>query len=193
MVLVALPTSDGDEETIFVANARTGAWGKFTGWGATSMEVFGDRLFFGTDDGRIIEAEVTGSDQGSTYVSTCVPLFDPLKSPASLKTGLQARAVLRAPVAVEAKLSLQMDYAINLPSAPDDIAAGNAGAWGSGVWGESQWGAATAKTTFQDWRSVAGRGYALSVATQITSGSISAPDVELVQTDLTFDVGDVGS
>jgi hypothetical protein len=193
MVVVAHPTGGATDLAVLVANARTGAWAQYTEWDVLCLEVFGDRMFFGTNDGRIIEAEVTGSDQGATYVATCVPLFDPLKTPASLKTGMLARAVLRAPSAVEAQLSLQKDYTVSLPAAPDDISVVSEGVWGTGIWGETKWGGAADKITFQDWRSIAGSGYSLSVATQITSGSISAPDVELVQTDLTYEIGDIGS
>jgi len=57
----------------------------------------------------------------------------------------------------------------------------------------AQWGTAAVKKTFQQWASTPGAGYALSPATQITSGNISAPDVEMVQVDLTYDIGDVQS
>lgn len=193
MMLVAPPTPVGSQPIVLVANARTGAWAPFTGWNVKCLQTFGDRLFFGSDSGKIIEAEVTGSDQGSAYTSVCVPLFDPLKSPAAKKVGVQARAVLRATSQPGVKMSLQSDYTVNLPAPPDDttVAAGNV--WGAAVWGASQWGAAADKKTFQEWRSVPGSGYSLSPATQITSGSLSAPDVELVQTDLSYDVGDIGT
>jgi hypothetical protein len=193
MVLVAHPTEGASDLALFVTNARTGAWARYTEWDVLCLEVFGDRLFFGTNDGRMIEGEVTGADQGATYVATCVPLFDPLKAPASLKTGLTARSVLRAPTEVDAKLSLQVDYTVTLPPPPDDISTTTESTWGSAVWGESVWGSETSKVTYHEWRSTPGSGYALSVATQITSGSLSRPDVELVQTDLTYDVGEIGS
>lgn len=193
MMLVAPPSISGIVPEIFAANARTGAWGAFTGWNVTSMCVFNDRLFFGSDSGKIVEAEVTGADQGNSYVCTCVPLFDPLKSPAALKTGLEARAVLRATSQPNPKMSLQADYVVNLPAAPDDTTVTAANTWGTGIWGTSQWGTAANAQTFERWESTPGAGYSLSPATQITSGNISAPDVELVQTDLTYDVGDVGT
>lgn len=194
MVIVALPANAGQQEQMFIANARTGAWAKYTGWGATAVQVFGDRFFYGTDDGRIIEADVTGqSDNLQPYTATVVPLFDPLKSPASIKTGLQARAVLRAPAPVNAKLSLQSDYRVNLPPAPDDTSTPTGSLWGSAVWGTSVWGAASDLSTQHDWKSVPGSGYALSVAMQITSGALSPPNVEMVQIDMTYDEGDVGS
>lgn len=193
MVLVALHNIDGVEPQMFAANARTGKWGLFTGWEGRCIEVFGDRCFFGGPEGIVVEAESGGSDQGTPYTATSVPLFDPLKAPASLKTGLQARAVLRATSEVEAKLSLQSDYVVSLPPVPDDVVVPGTSLWGTAKWGESVWGAPPMKQTFQHWRSVSGSGYSLSVATQITSGSIVHPSVEMVQIDLTYDMGDPSS
>lgn len=193
MVLVALHAEPGEIGTMYAANARTGAWGKFTGWNGHSLVVFGDRCFFGSAEGKVIECEVTGADQGVAYTATCVPLFDSMKSPASLKTGMMARAVLRAPAPVRALLSLQKDYNIVLPTAPDDISVLAGDLWGTGIWGTSLWGTEPTKNTYKDWQPVNGSGDALSVATQITSGGTAPPAVDLVQTDLTYEMGDVGS
>ena len=193
MVIVALPTTGSKQPQMLVTNARTGAWCLFTGMDATCLAVSGDRLFFGSKNGLVGEMEVTGADQGIPYTATVVPLFDPLKSPASLKTGLLARSTVRAPSAVQVGLSLQADYDINLPAPPDDIAVTGSNVWGSGVWGTAVWGTAAAKKTYRDWQSVSGSGYALAVASQVTSGSVSPPDVEYVETELTYDVGDIGT
>lgn len=193
MVIVALPTASGQQPQMLVANARTGAWCLFTGLDATCLCLFGDRFFFGSKGGLVAEMEVTGADLGNPYTSTVIPLFDPLKSPASLKTGLMARSSVRAPSKVAVKLSLQTDYNVSLPSPPDDISVVSANAWGSGVWGSSVWGTTAQKQTFNDWQSVSGGGYAVSVASQITSGSPSPPDVEYIETELTYDMGDIVS
>jgi hypothetical protein len=193
MVLVVLPTPTSAQAQMFVANARTGAWALFTGWQGTCIALFGDRLFYGSTDGRIIECEVTGLDQDAPYTATLVPLFDPLKSPASLKTGLLARATLRAPLDVNVTLSLQNDFDVSLPTPPDATGSPTGSIWGSGIWGQSLWGATSVKQTFQNWHSISGEGYAISIAAQITSGSISAPDIEYVQTDMTFDLADIVS
>lgn len=193
MVVVALPSQATDDPMMFVANARTGGWSPFTGWDGKCLALFGDRLFYGTSDGKVIEAETTGADDGTPYTAVCVPLFDPLKSPASLKTGLMARAVLRAPSQVTPQMSLQTDFNIVLPVAPDDETTLSGSLWGTAVWGESVWGTPPTKTTFQQWQSINGAGYSLSPATQITSGSVAAPNVELVQTDLQYDIGEIGS
>lgn len=193
MVIVAPSIATGERAELFVANARTGAWAPFAGWTVKCMEVFGDRLFFGSTEGKVVEAEVTGADQGETYTAVAVPLFDPLKSPASLKSGLQSRITYRAPSELEVKLSLQKDYVISLPTPPNDIAVSNQALWGTGIWGSSVWGGESEKFTFQKWKSTPGSGYALAVAVQVTSGSIAPPDVEIVQTDLTYEQGEIGS
>jgi hypothetical protein len=193
MVVVALPTPSGSQPLMFVANARTGAWAYFTGWDTKCVVLFGDRLFFGSSDGKVVEAEATGSDQDAAYTATVVPLFDPLKSPASLKNGLLARATVRAPSDISVQLSLQSDYEVSLPAPPDDTGVSADSTWGTAVWGSSVWGSEVAKRTFRHWQSIAGTGYALSVAAQVTSGSLSQPDIELVQIDMTFDMADIVS
>lgn len=193
MVLVALHGEPGDEGQMFAANARTGAWALFTGWDGHCLHVFGDRCFYGSTDGRVIECETTGADLGETYTAVCVPLFDSMKSPASLKTGLMARVVLRAPAPVLAELSLQKDYNVVLPTAPDDISVLSGDLWGTGKWGEASWGTELEKNTYKDWKPVNGSGNSLSIATQITSGGVAPPAVDLVQTDLTYETGAVGT
>lgn len=191
MVIVAPPTDTGQQAEMLVANARTGAWCVFTGLDATCMVLFGDRFFYGSKNGVVVEMEVTGADQGAPFTATVLPLFDPLKSSAVLKTGLMARASVRAKSRVQVKCSLQADYNIKLPSPPDDTSTIVGSVWGTAKWGEGVWGGTAAKQTFRDWQSVNGSGYALAVASQITSGSSSPPDVEFVETELTYDMGDV--
>ncbi len=191
MVLVAPPTPSGLQPQMLVANARTGAWCVFTGLDVKCMVLFGDRFFYGTTEGLVIEMEVTGADQGSPFTATVIPLFDPLKSAASRKTGLMARATVRAKSRVQVKCSLQTDYNVSLPSAPDDTSTVVGSVWGTAQWGSGVWGTEAAKQTFREWQSVSGSGYALAVASQITSGSPSPPDVEFVETELTFDTSDI--
>lgn len=193
MMLIGIPSVAGLPSEVFVANTRTGAWAPFTGWDVNCLAAFDSRLFFGSTDGRIMEAEKTGSDDGTPYTSTCIPLFETLKTPASLKVGMMARAMIRAPQQVDVRLSFQRDYAINLPPVPDDITTTGSDLWGTAVWGSSKWGTAQTQQTFQQWKSMPGSGYAVAPAVQITSGNLTAPNVELVQTDMTYDLADIVS
>lgn len=191
MVLVTLPTNADNPAKMFIANAETGAWTDYTGWNGKCLQVWGERCFFGSEDGKVMEAEVTGADDGTPYTATYVPLFEDLRSPLSLKTPLMARAILRGPADPEEKLSVQSDYTVNLPSAPDAPSAVASGLWGTAVWGTDVWGAERERNVYQNWRSVSGEGYALAPSIQITSGSTAAPDVDLVRIDLTYDTADI--
>lgn len=196
MVLIALPTVDGSPEML-VANARTGAWGLYTGWDGSCLGLFQDRLFFGTPDGRVVEAEISGYDAGpssqelQSYTAVAVPLFDGLRDPSALKEAGMARAVIRAPGEVIAQLSAHADYVIDLPSPPDAAAGLTGSLWDVGTWDASTWDTQTVKITTQDWQSVSALGYALTAAVQITSGSVAPPDVELVRIDMTYQAGDI--
>lgn len=193
MVAVALPTLNNEDPMWFVANARTGAWAAFTIWDATCMEVFQDRMFFGSTMGRVIEANVTGSDEGEPYTASFVPLFDDLRSPASLKIAKMARAVLRSPIPARAKMSMQSDFDVDLPSPPAATPVLTTGEWGTGIWGTAVWGEEKTPTTVQQWQSVGGSGYALAPGVQLTSGSVVPSDVEIARVDMTYTAADIVS
>lgn len=190
MVLVAPPTID-EPPQMFAGNARTGAWAPYTGWNGTCLQLFGDRLFFGSTGGKIIEAEVTGSDNGIPYTSVCVAQFDPLKTPLNIKTSLTMRATIKAPSEVLPRLSLQSDFTVKLPPAPAPAAISDAGVWGGGVWDESLWETTEEPNVYRQWQSVGGSGCSIAPGIQITSGSLAPADVELVQVEMTYDIGDI--
>jgi hypothetical protein len=193
MVAISLPTPTGSTPTVLVANARTGAWAPYTGWNALCLQTFNNRLFFGSTSGKIIEAEVTGLDQDLPYTATCVPLFESLRSPASLKVGLLARATVLSTSNVQPQMTLQADYVVSLPPVPSAIVTQSSNAWDVAVWNQAIWDATTQKVTHQQWQSVGGEGYSLSAAAQITSGSLIPPDIDLVSIDLTYDVSDLAT
>jgi hypothetical protein len=189
MVVVALPTVSGTTAEMFVANARTGAWAKYTGWNATCLEIFRGRMFFGSLDGKIYEANVSGYDDGTPYTCNYVPLFSDLGVP-GLKTATLVRNVIRSPYPVNDQVSVQVDFTVSLPSPPDAAIISGASAWGAGIWGTSVWGGASEKQTFQALHGVTGFGYAMSPSTQITSGAIVPIDGEIVRTDILFTPGE---
>ena len=191
MVIVALPTVNEQPPTWFVANARTGAWAKYTNWNATCLEIFQGRCFFGSTDGRVVEANVTGEDEGETFTGVYVPLFDDLRTPGSRKIAEMVQAVIRAPNPITGKAFMQFDFNIDLPSAPDAPYIPGESAWGSGVWGTSVWGVSSTPTTQKKWQSVGGSGEALAPGYQLTSGSTVPLDAEIVRLDLTYELADI--
>ena len=74
LLLVGVPDQDS-RKTAFAMNAETGAWCRFKGWDVRCACVSGGRLYFGTADGRVMEAERGGQDDGMAYRGEWVPKF----------------------------------------------------------------------------------------------------------------------
>lgn len=191
MVVIAPPVSVNTSPEVYVANARTGAWARFAPWAPTCLEVFRGRLFFGSTNGRVVEANVGGTDEGSTYTGAYVPLFDDFRTSGSLKIGDIARVTIRSRAPVNERLAFQADFRPMLPPAPDApvIAVGNE--WGNAIWGESVWNAPRSSLVTAKWKSVGGSGYAISLSVQVTSGAIVPLDAELIRVDMTYQTADI--
>lgn len=193
MVLVALPTMVNELPEMFVANARTGAWASFTNWDGACLEVFQGRLFFGSKDGRIVEAYVTGADRGETFTGVYVPLFIDAGAPASSKVTLMTHAVIRCSQPAIMDVSMQFDYGIEDLVAPPATPVEGVSVWGEAKWGEAKWGGGQTKKHQAEWFSTGGIGYAFAPCLQITSGSIAPLEMDIVRLDSTFEAAEIGS
>lgn len=193
MVVVSLPTVNEQPASMLVTNARTGAWANFTGWSGTCLEIFEGRLFFGSQNGRVVEAYVTGQDEGATYTATYVPLFADFGDSGAQKIGAMARVQTRGPFKIAPQISTMENWVVNLPASPSATAIPVSNQWGVGIWGTSTWGAAQSKTWQGDWFSVGGIGYALAPCVQITSGSLIPIDAEIIAVDFSYTLAGWGS
>lgn len=171
---------------LFVANAETGAWCRFTGWQALCMEVFKGQLYFGTTNGRVQLANVGGTDEGEVYTGRIIPLFIDGGTPSSLKVGGMVRAVSRANAKVNPRLCMNYDFDESLPSAPTAITEIEASLWGQGIWGQSKWGELLPTIINQDWYSGGGMGYTFAPTYQVSSGSIGGVDDEVIRFEVSF-------
>lgn len=191
MFVISLPTVNQQPPLMYIANARTGAWADFTNWDGTCLEVFEGRMFYGSIGGKVVEAYVTGLDQGATYTATYVPLFVDLGNAEALKIPENARLVTRGAYDCNPQISMQFDYILDLPPPPAAAILADSSVWGVGIWGQSVWGATAAKKIQQQWASVGGLGYSIAPAIQITSGSIIPLDTEIIRIDGTYDITDI--
>lgn len=193
MVVIATPTTDDQLPMCLVANARTGAWARFTGWDMTCLCVFNGRMFFGSKNGRVVEAYVTGLDEGQPFTSAVVPQFIDMGASGARKVATIGRAVLRGANDVNAQISAYSDYNVRFPAAPSSAPIPTNSVWGGAVWGNSQWGGTSEKRTQMAWKSVGSQGYSMAPGAQITSGSIVPLDSELVRLELLYTGGELVS
>lgn len=193
MLVIGIPATGSQSRIAFVANTKTGAWCRFTGWDVRALTVFNNLLYFGTRDGTIVRGEATGADQGMAYSGVVIPKFNDFGM-VEEKAALHARVIARGNVSFTPQLFANADYDVEVPTPlnadPDE--AGNV--WGIGVWGTSVWGETSeTKMRQSEWQAVAAVGQALAPGLQVTSGRTTAPDVELVALHLVSETGEMMS
>ncbi|MGN6768274.1 MAG: hypothetical protein ACTHJQ_00300 [Rhizobiaceae bacterium] len=189
MMAVAPPA--GENEPMFlVSNARTGAWAPFTNWNAICMEVFEGQLYFGTPDGLVMNAMVSGTDNGVPFTGTYIPLFSDEGRPTQMKTALIARAESISVAAVKEGMFCRFDFDTSIPEAPPAAPVSVGSEWDNGVWDESLWNSNRPQSVSKQRYSVGGNGYRIAPGYQVTSGAVVPIDTRIVTVDVTYEAGD---
>ena len=190
-------------QTTGVSNLHTGAWCRYVGWDAMCFMRMRGSLFFGTQDGKIMQAESTGFDDthwdetalkytGRPYVCRLVGGWEMFQVPPNQVTWFQARAAFfsSAREPFEPQLSATVDYEFRIPPPP------NAGpdpgvleVWDQGLWDDARWdqaGAGVAPVRNTMWVSIGETGYSHAPICQVSIGQQVRPDVELISIAATF-------
>lgn len=174
----------------FAVNLETGAWSKVTGWDTRCLVLHDDAVFFGSNDGRVRQADITGSDDGALIYYAFVGQMDHLQAPGAYKTVSQARAIFRTLGEFKPVISVTTDYKTTLPNYPDAANPSAPSLWDAGLWDQAQWDAGVEYYTVQTrWISVGRSGFAHAPVILVTSGSAAAPTAELVTFDAIYQPG----
>lgn len=196
MLIVTNPVTSETSVTppqCYVANLNKGAWAKYTGWNTRCLALFQQFAYFGTNDGTVMQAEITGADDGEIYVSRLAFAFDHLGSVGAYKTAVQAKAVFRAKTEFTPQLSASSDYAIEFPAPPNASATSStSGEWDVGLWDVALWDTQSQyfNSTTQ-WVSIGVSGEIIAPQLQISNGDDITPTAELTIFHLTHVGGDV--
>ncbi|RVA36933.1 hypothetical protein EN928_24780, partial [Mesorhizobium sp. M7A.F.Ca.CA.004.10.1.1] len=166
---------------------------KFVGWATRCIELHDSRLYFGTNDGTVFEAEIAGNDNGLPIYYTYVGNPDHMKSLGGLKTVHQARPTFLSATPYSPKISFSVNYSVSLPPAPPAADGGTADLWDSGQWDVAKWDQAqpVASVGGGQWISIGKTGYVMQPQLQITGFLNQRPVTEFVQLDVTFETGGV--
>ena len=190
MLIVSQPITDTQSAQCLVANIETGAWCKFTGWDTRCMALFNNFGYFGTNDGRVMQMEVGGNDDGAVYTAFYAGGFDHLSSPGSEKVVHQFRETYLSASPFNSQASVSVDFSIEQPVAPNAIADYIIDEWDVGKWDQGQWdGGEETFSVSSRWRSIGRQGRAISPQIQITCGVTPFPRIELVNIDMTYTEG----
>lgn len=184
MAIVALPkVNSASKLRCFVVNVETGAWARFTGWDTRSLAVHNGQAYFGTSDGKVMQAEDGGDDDGTPYVCSYAGHFDHLRLPAVSKTVGLLRATFQGSRPFAPQISASVNYAQSFPSPPGAAPETSQDVWDTAVWDTAIWDSAAAQSVTTNWNSIASFGFTFSPQVQVTCGVSQRPDGVLLAID----------
>jgi hypothetical protein len=151
-------------------------------------------MFFGTTDGRILQAMRTGYDCGQPYTATLVGGWEMFQSPPQEVVWHEARAAFTTVPGqpFQPQLAACTDYVIKIPQPP--VAGPDPGVpdvWDQGLWDTAKWDQAA--TLFAPvirntmWVSIGETGFSHAPICQVTVAQQALPDVELISIAATYE------
>ncbi len=188
-MLIGLPQVNAQTtEILFVANLETGAWSRYVGFNCRSLARHAGNAFMGTDDGRVMQLEDGGSDDGAIYVCKLAGQWDHLKRRAARKSVKVSRAVFQSSRPIDPQISYSVNYAESFPSPPGAAADTSEDVWDEGLWDTARWDSTREAVVHNTrWTSTPAEGYVHAPQIQITCGQELRPDAELIQIDCVFE------
>jgi hypothetical protein len=192
-IFVTWPGGNPGNRYCAAVNAASGAWCRFVGYDATCFIRLRGDMFFGTQDGYIMQADRTGYDDGRPYTAVLVGGWEMFQSPSQTVTWRQARASFAASNGepFQPQLSATTDYVVNIPNPPPaGPDPGLADVWDQGLWDHAKWdqpsvGQPVVRNT--GWVSIGITGYSHAPIVQVTVAQQADPNVELISIAATFE------
>lgn len=175
LAIVNIPIVENSNQTQYVMNVLTGAWCSFIGWNANNFEVYNDNLYFGDNDGGVMQAFVGSSDYGTPILADMQCAYNYFDAPGRLKRMTMVQPLITAGQTISPFISVDADFQVQPQSAPVQILSGGA-VWDTATWDSSLWFGALTQTT--SWLSTQALGHALAVhltANIVTGGSAQEP------------------
>lgn len=193
-IFVTWPGGNPGDRRCGVMNNATGAWCRFTyGYDALCFVAMRDDMFFGTQDGTVMQMERTGYDDGLPFVATLVGGWEMFGAASSTNVWHQARAVFAATAGqpFEPALNATVDYQVTIPTPPPaGPDPGILEVWDEGLWDHAHWDQPTAvrppvRNTM--WKSIGKTGFAHAPIVMVTVAQQARPDVELLALAATYE------
>jgi len=184
LLMIGVPGTLG---IAYVANARTGAWCRFTGWDVRCGTVANDRLYFGTNAGKVMRGQSGGNDDGVAYTAKYVPKFTDAGSPV-VKVANHAGLTVKSAGSPNFVMTCFSDYAVGDYPVATSLVSESGDVWGTGVWGTFVWGSGAAENAYTVWKAVRASGYSLAPAVIVTANQTSLPAFEILATRLRYEV-----
>ena len=211
-IFITLPGGRPGNQYCLAMNSATGAFARGVGWDALCFLRQRANMFFGTRDGRIMQMERSGSDDGLPYVATLVGGWEMFQARSMTVHWRQARAIFTTSASEPfiPQLDATTDYIVEIPPPPQPGPdPGPADVWDEAAWGPDMGGPPPPVPTAPQrdaygqwdqparnrpanrntmWVSIGKTGFSHAPIVQVTVAQQAKPDVELVAIAATFEV-----
>jgi hypothetical protein len=185
-LFVTWPYGKPGKKLCGMVNIATGAWARFPGWDATCWIRMRGDMFFGTQDGIVMQADRTGYDDGKPYVATLVGNWEMFRTQGAAAVWRQARAsfLSSSNQPFQPQLSATVNYVINIPQPP--VAGADPGlqdVWDQGLWDQAKWdqpSVAQPAVRNTGWVSIGKTGFTHAPIVQVTVAQQVKPTVEMI-------------
>lgn len=146
-----------------VFNTSTQAWCRFRGMNALCWGLYNDKLYFGTSDGHVVQADTGSTDNGAAILSQSQQAWQMFDSPLFKRIAL-VRPIVQSNGLADFNFGLGFDYQEPSISIPDEtLPLGNALVFGATSWGAPHvWGGLG--VTDPRWHIAGGEGGAIGLS-----------------------------
>lgn len=177
MAILNVPQLETETSIQYVMNTVSGSWCRFTGMNANCWALFQERLFFGGNDGIVMEADTGGSDNGQPIAADVKGAFNDLQDP-HLKEFVMARPFIITDGDVSPGLAINVDYrdTATVDAQPATLSSG--AQWDEALWDVALW--PVEENLVADWVGIAAMvGNAVSIRLSVSAQASGTGDVIL--------------
>jgi len=184
-LMLNVPVSEGSSQVQYCMNTITGAWCRFTGIESNCWDRLGGDVYFGGDGFVGLYGEAL-NDNGENIVADVQPAYSYFGDRGSLKKFQMVRPIISSNGSPTLLAAMNVDYSLDIPSAPLNFTPSAAGVWDTGLWDAALWGGDL--SVLRDWQTVNAIG---------TSGAlrlmcaVNGLEVRFEATDYLYEVGGV--
>lgn len=168
-VIINIPENTNSRLHQYVQNTINGAWCSFgminSPWNAATFCVLGNNLYFGGST-FVALCDTGQNDNGTQIVGSGVPAFSYMKTDKQ-KQYTMVRPLLLTTGDVTPALSLNTDFAVQLPTGTPTFETTTAALWNVALWDVSYW--STGPTIQKNWQTVTGIGFSATIYLQVAS------------------------
>lgn len=165
LAVLNVPLGENSQQVQYVMNTLTGAWCQFIGWGANCFELFQDKLYFGNNEGRVIQAYAGIGDINMPVSADLQCAFNWFEEPGRTKRMTMIQPLLTMGGFLTPTLSVDTDFETSTAIAPVSVFLGGA-QWDVALWDSSLW--PSLSVNYKSWLSVEAIGHAMAVRMRVT-------------------------